>query len=64
MGNHEYDLDRTNLEKKVKDGRFPLLTTNVYDSIIDFSLSILPSFIVYLIKLISGYLIHLLMTIL
>ena len=33
MGNHEYDLDRTNLEKKVKDGKFPLLTTNVYDSI-------------------------------
>ena len=33
LGNHEYDLDREELEKKIQAGNFPLLATNVYDTI-------------------------------
>ena len=33
FGNHEYDENRTSLEQKVRDAKFPFLATNVYDKI-------------------------------
>jgi len=33
FGNHEYDENRSFLEQKVRDAKFPFLATNVYDKI-------------------------------
>ena len=33
FGNHEYDKNRTFIEKKVCDAKFPFLATNIYDTI-------------------------------
>jgi len=32
IGNHEYDEDRTFIEQKVRDAKFPFITTNVFDT--------------------------------
>ena len=32
IGNHEFDEDRTFIEQKVRDAKFPFITTNVFDT--------------------------------
>jgi 2',3'-cyclic-nucleotide 2'-phosphodiesterase (5'-nucleotidase family) len=33
FGNHEFDYNRSYIEQKVKDAKFPFLSTNIYDTV-------------------------------
>ena len=33
IGNHEFDYDRSYIEKKVKNAKFPFIVTNIYDTV-------------------------------